>query len=190
MIKRNMFTRKENSHVCTAAPGRLDWAAPEAQSLVLTSWLLCSSFYTWDTIEVAVSHSVNGVQQMFNHLEDCILWSPPSSDHELITNIKENRFEFMKIWKLQNTSYQKMYIFGQTGEESSWTSVLADTPCSTHWHPSVTTVQLGLQWTTSQGQQLVFQMVNFSNCYKVLKFSMEGRWGAKRSSLFICLLSD
>lgn len=119
IIKWNVLMRKENSHDCIAALGRLDWAAPEAQSLVLISWLLCFSFYTCNTIEVAVSHSVNGVQKMFSHLEDWVLWSPPSSDNKFITNIKENRFQFMKIWKLQNTSYWKMYIFGQIDEESS-----------------------------------------------------------------------
>lgn len=107
-----MLMRKENSQGCTAAPRKLDWTAAKAQSLVLTSWLLCLS-YTWNTTEAAVSHSVNGAQQMLNHSEDWILWSPASSDHKLITNIKENRFQFMKIWKLHNFSYQKCTYLGK-----------------------------------------------------------------------------
>lgn len=57
MTKWNMLMRKESSQGCTAPPRRLDWT--KAQALVLTSWLPCLS-YTWDIIETAVCHSVNG----------------------------------------------------------------------------------------------------------------------------------
>lgn len=59
MIKWNMLMREESSQGCRAPPCRLDWTAPKAQSLVLTSWLSCLS-HTREIIETAVSRSVNG----------------------------------------------------------------------------------------------------------------------------------
>lgn len=78
---------KQNSQGCTAAPCEWHWTASEAKSWVLASWLLCPSFNTQDIIESTVSHGVNGAQQMFNHLDDWILWSSTSSHYKFIMNI-------------------------------------------------------------------------------------------------------
>lgn len=97
------------------------------------------------------------------------------------------------LWKYGNyriPAIKNVRIWANRWGEPLNHTVLAHTQCSTCCHPSVTRVQLHLQWITSQGQQLAFQMVNFPNCYEGLKISMEGRWDAKKSFLSIYLLEE
>lgn len=121
-------------------------------------------------------------------------WTSQKTElHEIMLVLTINALQILKriVYKnMETTEYQllkSLHLGKYMRRTLEPLFFLAHIQCSTHCHPSVTSIQFCLHWITSQSQQLAFQMVNFPNGKEALKFSMGRRQNTNKSFLFLYL---